>query len=121
MPGMEIRPVDECTIELVKCLHLENFNMVDGDSFYHQICDGLVIYGFLAFWSGSAVGEVTVKWELNYGRLIQWTHLCSSGQTRSSPNLMSIFISTTSCLPNMDYSLMQPPDPVEYLICKAAS
>jgi ribosomal protein S18 acetylase RimI-like enzyme len=77
MLGLQIRPVDERNIELVKCLHLENFDMVYDDVFYDQICGGLENYGFLAFWGGSAVGEISVEWQVKQGRLVLYVQTLS--------------------------------------------
>jgi ribosomal protein S18 acetylase RimI-like enzyme len=77
MFGLEIRPVDERNIELVKCLHLETFDMVYDDLFYDRICGGLESYGFLAFCGSSAVGEISVEWQLKQDRFVLYVQTLS--------------------------------------------
>jgi ribosomal protein S18 acetylase RimI-like enzyme len=70
MLHLDIRPVDDRNVHILKALHQRNLGHLHQDSRYTSICHGLTMSGFLAFSGCQPVGEITVQWQLVSDRLV---------------------------------------------------
>ena len=70
VPEIELTYVDERNIDLVRFMHQANFSMNYEDYYYERVCEGFLMYGFIALVDGEAAGEITVSWKVKNNQMV---------------------------------------------------